>query len=335
MRKRNLTIWVMLVIMLLPVFLPCAKGELYYKPIGLGTPLGGSFSKANAINNTGQIVGMDRMPAGIGHAFLYEDGAMKDLGTLGLGPFPNSTIAYAINDNGQIVGANVGETTTIFIYENGEMRAFAKGASAKAINNSGTIVGTSGGKAVIIEEWNIVDLGIGIGTGSTAEAAAINNSGLITGTVSLGSTHQGFLYDNGNVTYFGLSLGQYTYPYGINDSGQIVGSCDGAPFLYENGVMVDLGLQGNAWAINNSGQIVGSGPNGAYLYEDGIVTDLGILPGYSYSSALAINDNGWIVGYAIDNYGSCEAVLWKPIPEPTTLLLLGLGAVMLRKRRSS
>lgn len=132
-----------------------------YEIIGLGTPMGGSFSKAYAINNKGQIVGMDRMPAGIGHAFLYEDGAMKDLGTLGLGPLPNSTIAYAINDNGQIIGANIGETTLIFIYENGEMRAFAQGASGNAMNNAGTIVGTTGGKAVVIEEWNIVDLGIG------------------------------------------------------------------------------------------------------------------------------------------------------------------------------
>ena len=67
----------------------------------LGT-LGGTNSYAIAINDRGQVVGYSGTDRGMtGHAFLYSDGAMTDLGTLGgaVGSW-----ASAINDRGQVVG---------------------------------------------------------------------------------------------------------------------------------------------------------------------------------------------------------------------------------------
>src|SRR6266542_1991227 len=76
--------------------------------IDLGT-LGGAFFAASfafAINNRGQVVGdVSVPPSGHDfHAFLWQDGTLTDLGTLG----GDDSSARAINERGQVVG----ESTT-------------------------------------------------------------------------------------------------------------------------------------------------------------------------------------------------------------------------------
>lgn len=73
-------------------------------PLDLGT-LGGNTSDASAINDRGQIVGQSRLPTGFStHAFLYEDGQMRDLNAL-IDPSLGVEIfsAQDINDMGQIL----------------------------------------------------------------------------------------------------------------------------------------------------------------------------------------------------------------------------------------
>jgi len=71
----------------------------------LGT-LGGDRSFAYGVNNFGQVVGQARNSSGQDLAFLYTQGAMRDLNTLitGANPFIRLETALAINDNGVIVG---------------------------------------------------------------------------------------------------------------------------------------------------------------------------------------------------------------------------------------
>ncbi|MDO8336094.1 MAG: HAF repeat-containing protein, partial [Candidatus Saccharibacteria bacterium] len=69
----------------------------------IGT-LGGRGAMAFGINNSGQVVGASNT-VGSRHAFLYANGTMSDLGTLG--GYQDSQ-AQAINNNGQVVGYSAG-----------------------------------------------------------------------------------------------------------------------------------------------------------------------------------------------------------------------------------
>jgi probable HAF family extracellular repeat protein len=60
---------------------------------------GGDFSKADAINDKGQIVGLSTVGTE-DHASLWQDGKMTDLGLIG----GNQSEALAINRSGEIAG---------------------------------------------------------------------------------------------------------------------------------------------------------------------------------------------------------------------------------------
>ena len=86
----------------------------------LGT-LGGSTGIAFWANDEGEVVGRSDLPgSGVQrhHAFLWKEGAMADLGTIGSDP---CSIALSINTRGQIVGTSTNCTEYLhgFISENG------------------------------------------------------------------------------------------------------------------------------------------------------------------------------------------------------------------------
>jgi probable HAF family extracellular repeat protein len=91
----------------------------------LGSLQESGYSAAYGININGEIVGSSRVGGSTGapsHAFLFRQGAMIDLGTLG-GDTDSS--AASINDADQIVGQSenttVSDTSRAFLYQNGKM----------------------------------------------------------------------------------------------------------------------------------------------------------------------------------------------------------------------
>ena len=104
---------------------------------GLGTLLDGTGnsetpyaeSQAHDINDAGQVVGWaDASPDGTSqlwrHAFLWQDGRMRDLGLLAPDGSPGDSEAYAVNDSGQVVGESDREDlngTHAYLWQHGEM----------------------------------------------------------------------------------------------------------------------------------------------------------------------------------------------------------------------
>jgi probable HAF family extracellular repeat protein len=122
----------------------------------------------------------------------------------------------------------------------------------------------------------------------------------------------GFIYSNGQLTRMPNGPGGLVYAVAINNSGVSVGTDGfGHGFSYQNGIYTDLGpysnlgsLSGGTWAtaINNNGLIVGYAAANSFArpeaaeYINGQWEILGMLPGDTNSRAIAVNDNGDVLG---------------------------------------
>ena len=69
------------------------------------------------------------------------------------------------------------------------------------------------------------------------------------------------------------------------------------------------------------------------MYDGGALTDLNnrldnSSTGWILAQAQAINDSGWIVGYGFNPHGQQDAFLLTPVPEPSSIMLLVLGGIV-------
>lgn len=123
---------------------------------------------------------------------------------------------------------------------------------------------------------------------------------------------------------------------GVNSSNEVAG------YYYPNGAMNTVGFTWTqsggmqsfgpagtlAFAINDSGVVVGRAPNASgYQHafswtQAGGIKDLGTLGGSS-SSALSVNNKGWVVGTSLTTAGGIpHAFLWTPTGGMKDLTLL-------------
>lgn len=326
------TFWISIIFLLA---LPLTSAAQTYTITDLGD-LGGSGSGARGINASGQVTGYVASKSGGSAPFLFSDGKMTSLGTLGGG----SGIGQAINSSGQVAGFATlpdGEYRG-FITIDGKLRSVGFLAccysDAEGINDAGQVTGSSSTANGDIHPYlytngRMTDLGTlpgGSEPGSWNTGEAVNNSGEVVGWGYGDGGFRAILWSKGHIQDLGTLGGPDSKAYGINDVGQITGQAyitggiGADAFLYENGVMKDLGTitsptGGNGQyayglSINNHGIVVGEStyqdnPVGivyhAFVYSDGKMKDLNrLIPSHSgwvLWTAYSINDAGQIVGY--------------------------------------
>ncbi len=323
-----------------------------YRVVDLGT-LGGSSSLGNSINNLGQATGRAEIPGDVSRAFLY-DYASRSMVVLPPDPsYPGLTTrhGYGINDSGEVTGSlsdGDANDARAFLYSGGTTdnignRFFSNGWSpGMAINDSGQIVGNRGNDP---NAWvynsstdSIIDIVPLVGDASV-NGQGINNLGQVTGeSRNLNGTSRVYIDSGGVKDDLGTLGGDLGEGNDINDLGHVVGYSETSGgeihgFYYNgSGSLIDIGHLGggysNARAINESDQIVGQSDVHAFLYENGTMYNLNSLipqnSGWTLSTANDINDNGWIIGQG--QIGSeNHAMILIPTPEPTTIVLLGIG----------
>lgn len=110
----------------------------------------GNSAIAHGINDDGSITGEFFGAPGIFHAFLYRDGTLTDLGTLG----GSQSFGNAINQAGHVTGTSEtanGGPRDAFLYTDGTMKdlgsLYGSGSTGYAINTAGQVVGFSRGNS--------------------------------------------------------------------------------------------------------------------------------------------------------------------------------------------
>lgn len=300
--------------------------------IDLGTLDGGHESIAHAVNSAGQVVGLslNTIPDpnsmigsffGIGfqqtRAFLWQNGVMKDLGTLGTG---TNAIALLINEHGQVAGDSYTSANP----------------SPSCFYNSNIFPLTTG--AFLWEKGKMTDLG-NLG-GTCTLASALNNRGQVAGYSNLAGdqTFHAFRWDpeaHPRLRDLGTLGGSFSLAETMNEAGDAAG---GAALqgdevvhaaLWGRDGITDLGVVGGdrcafAFSINSSHQVVGiSGSDcgfveaNAFLSESaGHIIDLNdFVPPTSnlhLRAGITINDRGEILVAGVTPSGDRRAVLLIP-----------------------
>ena len=311
-----------------------------YTVIDLGGLSNTKLAHVTQINDVGQVVGISA-----NHAFLWANGTMTDLGTLG----GDYSLANAINDRGQVVGESntpQGETHA-FLWDQGTMSDLGNAgetSSAHSINNSGGIVGAISSKnarrgAVLWRSGQRLSLADLATSGSGSTALAVNANGDIAGVssgfvVSSGGVVRAVLWHGGIVRDLGTLGGTHSTANAINDSGDVVGWAETAnhssgAFLWHAGTMRNLKSlaatstdESQCFAVNKFVQVVGSslnstGESRAVIWESAKVTDLNDLAvapaGLSFTRARGINNRGQILVEAqVSANGSTRAFVLTP-----------------------
>jgi probable HAF family extracellular repeat protein len=315
---------------------------VHYHITDLGT-LGGPYSTAYTVTNSGFVSGGATLSNGTEHAILWYRGKKLDIGTPGLGGDATSldSIAFTVNRLAEVVGAaepsvqqkdsenfcgfGSGLKCLPFRWQQGAMTALptfgGTNGAAVSINDFGQVTG-------VAEETTTDPRCVAPQTHDFAAALWGPGKGGI----------QKLRPFPGDTVGIGLW---------INDKGQVVGQsglCSNTilpplangprAVLWENGAVIDLGNLGGSCMngcksaalgvfgntplyISNRGLVVGlstlAGEQTFHAFswskETRKMQDLGTIPGDYASAAIGVNDRGEVVGLSLDKTGSPRAFL--------------------------
>jgi len=293
----------------------------------LGTLPGGTNSDIGGINARGWVVGGSEIadidpftntPAF--HATLWKGNQPVDLGTLG----GYNSNALHVDDGGQIVGSSttgipdplsfLGESIHPFVWQNGVMQDLGTlgGPDALPSNQCGN------GRNGLMAGFSFIDSVVNPETGVPTAHDFFLHDGIMEDIPTFGGTLVG-----DEIDFSG-------YPTAcVNDRGQVAGESSVTdnplilhPYLYDHGVLTDLGTLGGSFGLvgwlNDAGDIVGGSSTAndesfrATLWTKGVIHDLGTLDGDCFSAAISINSKDQIVGLSFSCDGTiARAVLWE------------------------
>ena len=327
------------------------------------------------INEAGEVTGWSQTTNGPPHAIVYSKGVTRDLGSLA--GIRTGSYGFAINNRGQVAGTSEvaygSPAEHAFLYENGIMTDLGTLGGLysfpNGINDFGDVVGISGPSNGPMRGF--IYTGGHMTQFNLATLEGINNRGQLIGFDGTNA----ILYDHGKAMSLGSLGGLGSYPYHINERGDVVGgsptgTARGGAFLYADGDLISLGTTGPdfpysmALGVNNHRAVVGEVYNTtdvyhAFIYQDRKMQDLNTLvelpPGLTLTDGVAINDAGQIV--ANGNYGGpnnygfllsprCQppviesiianpALLWPPNHEMRPVTVTVVATAACRLARSS
>jgi probable HAF family extracellular repeat protein len=275
------------------------------------------------INDSGQV--LERLtlpPNAVRHSYVWQDGIVTDLGSLG----GRETVGVAINARGQVTGWSTTSTGAqhAFVWQAGTMRDLGTlgGATVEpiAINANGEIVGRSdtANRVEHVFLWRdgvMRDLGTLDGAAtSTSYATAINDDGMIVGVSHPESpgayVNHAVRWRNGVISEIDpgrpvLGVG------GLNNRGQAIVLVEGSDGFQHtlvwddaSGASRDIGYHHfGGDVLNDRGQVIFNtkdrpigGLEQPFIFEQGRTWILGNL-GQRDAYAADLNEHDQIVGY--------------------------------------
>jgi probable HAF family extracellular repeat protein len=293
-----------------------AAAQQHYTVVDLGT-LGGTFSLAGGLSNTGWVEGYSTLPDGHNNAALWRNSKIRGLGTLG---GPNSDAGWRPSDAGDVAGGS----------ETGAVDPYAENYCGYGDNLICVPFFWRHGTKKMTQ---LPLLG-----GNNGYAGGVNDFDVVVGnseTTAVDPTCAGtsYVFQAEPVFWINRRIKSLpTFPgdpdgtaFSINFWGQATGysgNCTAAlhALLWQNGKATDLGTLGGTYRegvdINNWGQVSGvsylAGDTNyhAFLWTWGHMTDLGTLPGDVNSSGDGVNDWGQVVGGSFTATTS-RAYIWQ------------------------